>query len=219
MTAIDRHLRNKKNSLHKSLNQIAQTFVATVLLLSPALKLNAQTQTELSPDTAIQEVYNGIISLYGSQAVPGVYYPVVPNSISSSCGLVNTTYYCSLDHTIYMTTDLIDLAYQYGDAALAYLLAHEYAHAMQRAFGFKPNITPISELQADCLAGLYLGLVTNITFDESDVEEIKYFAYKIGDYDTWAEDHHGTPQQRMDAVSIGINASFAGLDGASQCMI
>lgn len=217
MTVIDRHLPNKKLSLHKSLNRIAQTIVATVLLISPALRLNAQ--TELSPDAVVQEVYNGIINLHGSQAVPGVYYPVVPNSISSSCGSVDTTYYCSKDHTIYMTTDLVDLAYQYGDAALAYLLAHEYAHAMQTFFGFKPGITPISELQADCLAGLYLGLVTNITFDESDVQEIRYFAYSIGDDYIWEEQHHGTPQQRMDAVSIGINASLAGLDGASQCMI
>ena len=56
------------------------------------------------------------------------------------------------------------MAYQHGDAALAYILAHEYAHAMQTALGFKPDITPISELQADCLAGLYLGLITNINY-------------------------------------------------------
>lgn len=217
MTVIDRHLRNKKNSLRKSLNRIAQSFVATVLLLSPALRLNAQ--TELSPDVAIQEVYNGIISLYGSQAVPNLYYPVVPGSIASSCGLVNTSSYCPQDHTIFITTDHIDIAYEYGDAALAYILGHEYAHAMQNAFKFKPALTPISELQADCLAGLYLGLITNIYFDASDVEEIRSLAYRFGDYDTWAEQHHGTPQQRMDAVSIGINASLAGIDGASQCMI
>ena len=217
MAVIDRHLQNKKISLHKSLNRIAQTFVATVLLLSPALKLNAQ--TEFSPDAAIQEVYNGIISLYGSQAVPDLYYPVVPGSMMSSCGPVNTSSYCPPDHTIFITTDHVDLAYEYGDAALAYILAHEYAHAMQTAFGFKPDITPISELQADCLGGLYLGLITNIYFDASDVEEIRSLAYRLGDYDTWGEQHHGTPQQRMDAVSIGINASGAGLEGASKCMI
>ncbi len=49
------------------------------------------------------------------------------------------------------------MAYQHGDAALAYIVAHEYAHAMQTAYGFQPRITPISELQADCLAGVYIG--------------------------------------------------------------
>lgn len=218
MTVIDRHLRNKKNSLHKSLNRIAQTFVATVLLLSPALRLNAQTETELPPDVVVQDVYNGIISLYGYQAVPLAYYNVEIGSMSP-CGPINGSAYCLLDHTIYITTNDIQWAYQYGDAALAYIVAHEYAHAMQTAFKFKPDITPISELQADCLAGLYLGVIDNVYFDAADIEEIQNFAYRIGDDNTWAEDHHGTPAQRVSAVSIGINASLAGLNGASQCMI
>jgi hypothetical protein len=110
------------------------------------------------------------------------------------------------------------MAYQHGDAALAYILAHEYAHAMQTAFGFMPDITPISELQADCLAGVYLGAIPNINFDTLDVLEIGSLAHGIGDF-TWGEQHHRTPQERMKAVSIGLDASQAGLDGASQCMI
>lgn len=217
MTVIGRHLRNKKFLLHKSLNRIAQTFVATVLLISPALRLNAQ--TEFSPDAVVQEVYNGIISLHGSQAIPELYYFVEAGTVTPSCGSINGSLYCSPNHTIYITTNDIQMAYQHGDAALAYILAHEYAHAMQTALGFKPDITPISELQADCLAGLYLGLITNIYFDPSDVEEIRSLAYRLGDNHIWAEQHHGTPQQRMDAVSIGINASLAGLDGVHQCII
>lgn len=216
MTVINRYFRNKKISLHKSLNRIAQSIVATVLLMSPALKLNAQ--TELSPDAVVQEIYQGIISLHASQAIPKLYYFVAPGSMMSSCGLITTSSYCAPDHTIFITTDHIALAYNYGDAALAYIVAHEYAHAMQTAFGFKPGITPISELQADCLAGVYLGAITNIYFDTSDVNEIRYFAYALGDYDIWGKQHHGTPQQRMTAVSIGIDASQAGLNGVSRCI-
>ena len=215
MAVIARHLRNKRISLHKSLNRIAQTFVATVLLISPALKLNAQ--TEISPDAAVQMVYEGMISLHGAQAVPKLYYPVALSTMSS-CGPVNGSAYCPPDHAIFITTDHVEMAYQHGDAALAYIVAHEYAHAMQRAFGFKPNIAPVSELQADCLAGVYLGAMPNITFDTSDVLEIGSLAHRVGDY-TWGEQHHGTPQQRIKAVSIGLDASQAGLNGVKQCMI
>ena len=71
MAFIDRHLGNKKILLHKSLKRIAQTFVATVLLISPTLRLNAQ--TEFPPDAVIQGVYEGIISLHGNQAIPRNY--------------------------------------------------------------------------------------------------------------------------------------------------
>lgn len=217
MTVIDGHLPNKKFSLHKSLNRIAQTFVATVLLLSP-VRLNAQTETELPPDVVVQDVYSGIIYLHGSQAVPQAYYNVEIGTMSP-CGPINGSLYCSTDHTIYITTNDIQLAYEYGDAALAYIVAHEYAHAMQTAFGFKPNITPISELQADCLAGLYLGVIDNLYFDAADIEEIQSLADRFGDDYFWAADHHGTSAERVRAVSIGINASQAGIDGASKCMI
>lgn len=215
MAVIDRHLRNKKISLHKSLNRIAQTFVATVLLMSPDIRLNAQTQ--ITPDAAVQAVYGGIISLHGSQAIPKLYYFVESGSISS-CGTIRGSFYCPADHAIFITTNDIAMAYEHGDAALAYIVAHEYAHAMQTAFGFKPNITPISELQADCLAGVYLGATPDVYFDELDVLEILSLAYRLGDY-TWGDQHHGTPQQRLEAVSIGLDASQAGLNGARQCMI
>ncbi|NET55036.1 MAG: hypothetical protein F6K47_02175 [Symploca sp. SIO2E6] len=108
-------------------------------------------------------------------------------------------------------------AYNHGDAALAYIVAHEYAHAMQTAFGFQPNITPISELQADCLAGFYLGVIPNIVFDTSDILEIGSFAHSVGDFETWHDDHHGTPKQRIKAVSIGIDASSEGMQGVRTC--
>ena len=149
MAVINKYLRNKKISLHKFLNRIAQTFVAAVVFISP-VRLNAQ--TEISPD-AVQAVYQGIISLHGAQAIPRLYYPVKPGSMMSSCGPVNGSAYCPPDHAIFITMAHVAIAYEHGDAALAYIVAHEYAHAMQTAFGFKPNITPISELQADCLAG------------------------------------------------------------------
>lgn len=110
------------------------------------------------------------------------------------------------------------MAYQYGDAALAYIVAHEYAHAMQTAYGFQPSITPISELQADCLAGVYIGLIPNIEFDNRDIQEIASFAYRIGDYNWHNPQYHGTPQQRVKAVVLSMQSSVQGKNGVKACL-
>lgn len=75
----------------------------------------------------------------------------------------------------------------------------------------------MAELQADCLAGVYLGSLPNVTYDRSDMEEIGSLAYRLGDYH-WGWLHHGTPEQRVRAVVRGINASRDGLQGARACM-
>ncbi|MUG94847.1 hypothetical protein F7734_21775 [Scytonema sp. UIC 10036] len=99
------------------------------------------------------------------------------------------------------------MAYQHGDAALAYIIGHEYAHAMQTAYGFQPRVTPISELQADCLAGVYLALIPNIVFDKRDILEIATLAHRIGDYQWGHRHHHGTPEQRVRAVVLGMKGA------------
>ena len=108
---------------------------------------------------------------------------------------------------------MVDMAYDFGDAALAYLVGHEYAHAMQTVHGFSLNDIPISELQADCLAGAYMAATPDVHFDEKDVWEIVDFANSIGDYNVWAQDHHGTPDQRVAAVVRGMNS-----DSFSDCL-
>lgn len=95
-------------------------------------------------------------------------------------------------------------------------IAHEYAHAMQVAFRFMPRHTPLAELQADCLAGVYLGSMPKVRVEEADLKEIGSLAYRLGDY-SWGRQHHGTPEQRVRAVIRGIGASGQGLKGAKAC--
>lgn len=75
---------------------------------------------------------------------------------------------------------------------------------------FMSDITPISELQADCMAGVYLGLIPNVMFDDYDIEEITDFVYDIGDYNWLDKDHYGTPEEKFAAVVRGIRASMDG---------
>lgn len=179
-----------------------------VLTVTPA-------KAELSPEAVADGVYEGIQHIHGYQATPKLVWNV-RHGQRGACGAVRGSHYCGRNHTVYIAQQDIRMAYQHGDAALAYIIAHEYAHAMQAAHGFMPRTTAIAELQADCLAGVYLRSIPNLTLDQRDVQEIMTFAYRVGDYAQWSRNHHGTPAQRVKAVSLGLQSSSKG-KGLSAC--
>jgi uncharacterized protein len=188
--------------------------LTTLLLLSIQLPLSIPSKVqaqELDPDTVIQSMYAGVAAIHNNVAVPRVFRPI-PAGSATGCGpmAAQNAFYCKLDRSIYISTDMVQMAYQYGDAALAYAVGHEYAHAMQSAFPrafSRYRQGPMSELQADCLSGVYMASVPNLTFDNKDVLKIRSFAWSLGDNNVWSRDHHGTPLQRVKAVSRGMRAN------------
>src|SRR5215204_4091847 len=109
---------------------------------------------------------------------PQVRYFWVPpgGAVFAGCGVPaddRSAFYCSADDTIYVAqqfaADLyrgvaeglpgesIGYGHAAGDFAVAYVLAHEYAHNLQLELGIFDNSVTASakpyELQADCLAG------------------------------------------------------------------
>ncbi|HEX7184940.1 MAG TPA: neutral zinc metallopeptidase [Thermoanaerobaculia bacterium] len=200
--------------MSKTQRVIAAQVLAVLLLLASG----PVAQADMAPRQVADHTFSGIRHIHGDRATPRMYFGVRPGRYASSCGRITGSSYCPADHSLFITTDHIAVAYQHGDAALAYVIAHEYAHAMQMAFRVMPRQTRISELQADCLAGAYLGSVPNLTFDRSDLQEIASLAYRLGDY-TWGRGHHGTPRQRMNAVMRGMQAaSSSGLKGVRACL-
>jgi uncharacterized protein len=186
--------------------------VLTTALLSLGcvlISLPAKAQQQWRPQAVVDGVYAGIQHIHGYQATPKLIWDIAKGS-RGGCGRIYGSHYCKLNHTVYITRQDGRMAYQYGDAALAYIIGHEYAHAMQTAYQFGSNYTPVSELQADCLAGVYLGLIPNIQFDNNDILEISALAYHIGDYEWGSRHHHGTPKQRVQAVIIGMQGSQNG---------
>ena len=162
--------------------------------------------TELGPDVVLKAVYQGLRQVDGTRSNPRLRWNV-RNGTSSPCGRISGSLYCPRNNTIYITQQHIKMAYQYGDAALAYILAHEYAHAAQIAGGSRlRNITQI-ELQADCLAGYYMGVMPGVDFDDKDIEEIARIAFQVGDYEYNNRQHHGTPKERAIAVLTGFKGS------------
>jgi uncharacterized protein len=188
---------------------IFRPLLVVITAISLTLLIGSKsTARELRPNLVIKSMYAGVAKIHGYQAVPRVYKPLRSGS-DTGCGAMapGNAMYCKIDHSIYISTEMVRMAYQYGDAALAYVVGHEYAHAMQNAYQFNSNNSPISELQADCISGFYMAAVPDLTFDDRDIQEIRAFAYSLGDNNVWSQDHHGTPSQRLQAVTIGLSAN------------
>jgi predicted metalloprotease len=107
---------------------------------------------------------------------------------SSACGTASNAvgpFYCPTDEQIYMDTSFFDILVDQfgasgGSLAEMYVLAHEWGHHVQNLAGF---LTPDRqrdtganggqvriELQADCLAGAWMGDAANST--NADGEQV-----------------------------------------------
>ncbi|CUR54402.1 exported hypothetical protein [metagenome] len=152
-------------------------------------------------------------------------FPAPGESVQSACnGGIQTddsaAFYCPPDDTIVisqaaatqiwqgqMTADPNNTAsHESGDFSVALVVAHEYAHALQEELGLTASETRKTELQADCLAGVwansayYKGML-----EGGDVEEGIAALELVGDYDYADPGHHGTPEERVNAFLNGYN--------------
>jgi uncharacterized protein len=188
--------------------------IAVITIMGTNRTLQA---SELGPEVVLNAVYQGLRKVDVTRSNPRVRWNI-RNGTSSPCGRVSGSLYCPRSNTIYITQQHIKMAYQYGDAALAYILAHEYAHAAQITGGSRlRNITQI-ELQADCLAGYYMGVMPDVSFDDKDIEEIARIAFQVGDYEYNNRQHHGTPKERALAVLTGFQGAQQE-NGMATCQI
>ena len=147
----------------------------------------------------------------------------------SSCGTIaddSAAFYCPADDTIYMAQQFAADLYRgvvrglpgeraggraVGDFAVAYVLAHEYAHNLQQELGVFDNTVSRSakpfELQADCLAGTWAySVYEEGLLEPGDLEEATNAALAVGDFDIGNAQHHGTPQERRAALLAGYES-------------
>ncbi|MEU8006829.1 neutral zinc metallopeptidase [Catellatospora sp. NPDC049111] len=101
-----------------------------------------------------------------------------------------------------------------GDAFVFYLLGHEYAHAVQARLGVEHRYAIDHELQADCMAGAYLGDSVRrdlLSLDDGDLDEFRRGLLAVGDPEDqpwFAPESHGTVAQRTDAFFSGYDGSL-----------
>jgi predicted metalloprotease len=152
----------------------------------------------------------------------------------SGCGAAQSVmgpFYCPADQGIYIDTTFYDtldreMGAGPGDFARYYVIAHEYGHHIQTLTGISSDIRRaqqqnpraanqlqvLMELQADCYAGVWAGRNRN-AIEPGDFEEGMQAASAIGD-DTLMQRAgraanpesftHGTSQQRMQALRLGL---------------
>jgi len=119
-------------------------------------------------------------------------------------------YYSSDDYGINYSADW-EMGIDYGDGAIAAVMAHEVGHHVQELAGILDMkaggqlYTVHTELQADCLAGVYMAdAYWDGMLDNNDYQQARNWMYNAGDGrpvdDAW---HHGSGQQRLDWFDYG----------------
>ena len=163
------------------------------------------------------------------------FEPVPPGAIRlTACGNLardDAAFYCPGDDTIYVAQVFAADLYRgvlrglpgeragygraAGDFAVAYVLAHEYAHNLQQELGVFDNSVGRTakpyELQADCMAGAWANSVFEQgLLEPGDLEEATNAALAVGDFDVGNAQHHGTPRERRAALLTGYESGDPG---------
>lgn len=187
--------------------------------------------------TSVDEVWSQVFKTSGQsyrRPGPTVLYD---RATGTGCGLGQAAmgpFYCPRDHRIYL-----DLAFWQeldtrfgasGEAARAYVIAHEMGHHVQSLLGQEGQARELGargatsgsvrlELQADCYAGVWVSHVAEVTggkvaLDPKDVEDGLRAASAVGD-DTLQRQTtgqvvpdsftHGTSAQRMRWFHTGVS--------------
>lgn len=145
--------------------------------------------------------------------------------VETACGRQGAAgsgaYYCPIDDTIVVSQAFARDLYEgmvrgprrsnqtLGDFAVAYVVAHEFAHNVQQEAGiFDAGLPTVqTELHADCWAGVWAGAAfRDGLIDDGEIDEAVAAADLLGDYAFDDPDHHGTPDQRADALRRGYRS-------------
>jgi predicted metalloprotease len=172
-----------------------------------------------SASAVAEEYWSGRLSRAGARFQP--IRRVIPYDDEGdvACGGqplgLNNAAYCSAGDFIAYDVNWAVAAFQkIGDAFLFYLLGHEYAHGIQVRLGVEYEFTIQQELQADCMAGAYIGdsiRDNRLRLDDGDLDELRRGLFAVGDdpNQPWfAPGAHGTAEQRTEAFFSGYERSL-----------
>ena len=186
-----------------------------------------------------EQVWGAIFQQQGEQ-YPAPTLNFYRRENQSGCGAAQAAmgpFYCPADQSIYLDTEFFDeLKSQFGadgDAAQAYVIAHEVGHHIQTITGTSDRVRQGQsrggeaeanawqvrmELQADCYAGVWAATARTPSgqpvIEPGDVEEAMTAAHAIGD-DTLMRGAgqtpvesmftHGSSEQRMRWLKRGLD--------------
>jgi predicted metalloprotease len=165
---------------------------------------------------------NGAAPYAPPDAVLGYRAGQIPDTVCAAAVgagyVLNNAKYCPADHRIVFDEDwLREIASRNGDLTALAILAHEWGHHAQMFMGVRSERPLQSELQADCLAAMYLTTSTLVPHGSVQDEDAAMLAamttmfelgnetYKVSEW--FAASEHGAPQQRIMSVSTGLQSN------------
>ncbi|MCD5354275.1 neutral zinc metallopeptidase [Kineosporia mesophila] len=192
----------------------------------------ATSELEQDLNGAVGSIENYWATFFASQG--GQFQPVeavIPYAgpDDGTCGgepfAQNNAFFCPSENFIAYDANFIKEQYEsIGDAFVFYVIGHEYAHAVQDSLGISHRLTIEHELQADCLAGAYLGdsvRENKLTLEDGDLDELLNSLEAVGDQPgiPWfAEGAHGTGRQRTEAFTTGSAGTADGSSSVGNCL-
>jgi len=183
----------------------------------------------------VQSTWATILPKYGTQFTPARLV-LFRNSTDSGCGPAQSAmgpFYCPVDQRVYLDLGFFDELKQRfgasGDAAQAYVIAHELGHHVQHLLGTDAKVRQLQEsnpssanelsvrleLQADCYAGVWANSTQQRQhLDPGDVDEALTAAAAVGDDRIQQQETgrvnvdsftHGSAAQRSAALKRGLS--------------
>jgi predicted metalloprotease len=188
--------------------------------------------------TNVDDVWSAVFRQEGRQYEPPAAVVLYDRATGTGCGLGQAAmgpFYCPQDHKVYLDLSFWqELSGRFGasgEAARAYVIAHEIGHHVQTLTGASSQAERLGargaqsgsvrlELQADCYAGVWAAHASEVSngqvaLDPKDVEDGLRAAAAVGDDtlqrqaqgrvmpDTFT---HGTSEQRTRWFRIGVES-------------
>lgn len=223
----------EKNPLYDQ--QVPRPIRCELSTIDPTKASSSEYQTHADQVTAcLMRQWAGVLEAAGYVAVrPSV--TMYADETSTPCGPIESqnAVYCTRNQQVYFATDLIDvLPPKVASSRLMIdvVLAHEFGHAIQGRAGILASTTAAggsgkleartmaqrrSELQADCLAGLYIGsLVKSMSITADELGTVKALFSSGGDDSDGkkpaeSQRTHGSSANRAHWVDVGLKANPA----------
>ena len=182
-------------------------FAAIALFFAVPTEGNAQSMDDVINLTTSFLVRDWVNDKNYNEWLPPQVMAAIPGStrIYGACGEwlegdhVAGSYYCPATHTIILEAEELNWFYnEFGPSAVAYVIAHEFGHAMQNRLDTSLKGSA-KELQADCFAGILINIGSDeLGITRGDVLDMSYAAYGIG------SSSHGSGAQRSYALMAGM---------------
>jgi predicted metalloprotease len=219
-------------------SRVRRTWAALLVLVIVVPLGGAPQARAAEPATVVPLLDNVLASVdaywHQTQAASGHPAPSVKHvwvtpgaKVDTACGTQagdDAAFYCATDDTIYigqafagairdgvangLPGQRVGIGRAAGDFAVAFVVAHEYAHNVQSEDGVllgHQRALP-TELNADCLAGTWAQWANDQgQLKPGDLQEALDAALAVGDFDFFNVQHHGTPLERRDALLAGFD--------------